>query len=432
MIRLFEEARWDVNHVRGAGWNPLAEVIRPGDTVVVKPNWVFHENHSGQGIDCVVTHVSVVDALLDLVLRAKAGKVVVGDAPIQDCDLPTLMEVAGYNSLKQQYRQASTPVVWRDFRGTGPANAEAVWDQKTSCRSLGDYVVLDLGEDSLLEPIAQGAHRFRAWYDTDLIRQRHACGRHQYLIAREVMDADVIISLPKLKTHRKVCVTAALKNVVGMTGEKDSLPHHCRGGTRTGGDCFNGGNPFKLVAEYFLEAAMKRQEGGATYVLRRFSRASHILARLTGADKNLEGNWYGNDTIWRTCLDLNRILLYGRPDGTMAEQPQRRVLTVTDAIVCGEGEGPLRPARHVLGMLSLATNPVAADYVHAHLMGFDWRKIPLIREAFGKFRYPVCSFSPTDIEVHLEGHRLGWPWRAGSTSERPFVPPAGWKGHCER
>jgi hypothetical protein len=29
------------------------------------------------------------------------------------------------------------------------------------------------------------------------------------------------------------------------------------------------------------------------------------------------GNWHGNDTIWRMILDLNKILLYGNPDGTM-------------------------------------------------------------------------------------------------------------------
>ncbi len=129
------------------------------------------------------------------------------------------------------------------------------------------------------------------------------------------------------------------------------------------------------------------------------------------------------------ALDLNRILLYGRLDGTMADLPQRRVLTVTDAIVCGEGEGPLAPMPHAMGILTLAVNSVAAEYVHAHLMGFDWRKIHLIREAFGQFEYPLCKFKPEDIEANFEGqhHRQPWPsWHA-----RPFVPPEGWKGHCE-
>ena len=239
----------------------------------------------------------------------------------------------------------------------------------------------------------------------------------------------MVINLPKLKTHQKACITGALKNLVGINGNKDYLPHHRLGGSRTGGDCYAGGNPFKLVAEHISDAA-NRREGMAAYLLRQTFRASYGLSRLTLADSNLEGNWYGNDTIWRTCLDLNRILIYGRPDGTMAELPQRNVLTLTDAILCGEGNGPLAPTVHPLGMLTLAENPVAADYVHAHLMGFDWRKIPLIREAFGQFKYPLCHFRPDDVEVQFEGRRLSQPWPLWN--RRPFIPPTGWKGHCER
>lgn len=410
--------------------NPFREQVANGGCVVLKPNWVSHENRSGQGMDCMVTHASVLRAVLDLVLRAKPGKVIVGDAPIQGCDLPRLMEAAGYSALKQHYAQAGAPVEWRDFRRTTLASPDGVWQRQTGLRPLEDYVLFDLGLESLLEPIAGDAERFRVtMYNPDLMRQTHAPGRHQYLIAREVIEADLVINLPKLKTHKKACITGALKNLVGINGNKDYLPHHRRGGSRTGGDCYAGGNPFKLAAEHLLDAA-NRHEGWPAYLMRQTSRACHGLAWLTGADKNLEGSWYGNDTVWRMCLDLNRILLYGRWDGTMADTPQRKVLSVTDAIVCGEGEGPLAPTPHSLGMLTLATSPVAAEYVHAHLMGFDWRKIPLIREAFGQFRYPICAFRPEDVEVQFGGQRFRQPWP--EWNRRPFVPPEGWKGHCER
>jgi uncharacterized protein (DUF362 family) len=110
--------------------------------------------------------------------------------------------------------------------------------------------------------------------------------------------------------------------------------------------------------------------------------------------------------------------------------PQRKMLTLTDAILCGEGEGPLASTPHPLGMLTLAANPVAAEYVHAHLMGFDWRKIPLIREAFGQFKYPLCNFRPEDVEVHFEKWRYCQPWPVWNA--RPFLPPTGWKDHCEQ
>lgn len=427
---LFEQRRQDAAKMGSPDWNPLGALISPGEPVTIKPNWVFHENHSGQGMDCLVTHASVLGAVLELVLRARPGKVVVGDAPIQGCDLPKLMAAAGYNALKQHYAQAGVSVEWQDFRRTVLANPEGVWDRQTDLRPLEDYVLFDLGVESLLEPIARDSERFRVtMYNPDLMRQTHAPGRHQYLVARDVIEADVVINLPKLKTHKKACVTGSLKNLVGINGNKDYLPHHRLGGSRTGGDCYAGGNPFKLASEHLSDAA-NRREGMAAYLLRQTMRGTYGLARLTGADNNLEGSWHGNDTVWRMCLDLNRILLYGRPDGTMAEVPQRRVLALTDAIVCGEGEGPLAPTPHPLGMLTLAINPVAAEYVHAHLMGFDWRKIPLIREAFGQFKYPLCMFQPEDVEVQFEGHRFCQPWPLWN--ERPFVPPKGWKGHCER
>ena len=430
VARLLEDAGWNSDNAHTSNWNPFGALIRPGATVAIKPNWVYHDNHSGQGMDCLVTHASVLGAVLDWVLRAKPGKVVVGDAPIQGCDLPRLMEVAGYNTLKQHYAQTSIPVEWRDFRRTVLANPRGVWDRQTDVRPLDDYVLFDLGVESLLEPISRDADRFRVtMYNPDLMRQTHAPGRHQYLIAREVIEADVVINLPKLKTHKKACVTGALKNLVGINGNKEYLPHHRCGGSQTGGDCYSGGNWFKLAAEYLNDAA-NRQAGIPAHLLRRIAQGNYCLARLMGADKNLEGNWYGNDTIWRTCLDLNRILLYGRPDGTLADQPQRETLTLTDAILCGEGEGPLASTPHPLGMLSVAENPVAAEYVHAHLMGFDWNKIPLIREAFGKFRYPLCNFQPMDIEIQLNGQRFSQPWP--QWNDKPFVPPAGWKGHCER
>jgi uncharacterized protein (DUF362 family) len=427
---LCSDAGWDMKSESGSNWNPLGDLIKPGERVVLKPNWVLHENHSGQGMNCLVTHASVLRAVLDVVLRARPGKVVVGDAPIQGCDLPKLMAAAGYNALKQHYAQVAAPVEWRDFRRTVLANPVGVWNRQTDLRPLDDYVLFDLRGESLLEPIARDADRFRVtMYNPDLMQQTHAPGRHQYLVARDVIEADVVINLPKLKTHKKACVTGALKNVVGINGNKDYLPHHRLGGSRTGGDCYAGGNLLKLAAERLSDAA-NRREGIPAYLLRQTSKGSYGLARLTGADNNLEGSWYGNDTIWRTCLDLNRILLYGRPDGTMADQPQRRVLILTDAIVCGEGEGPLAPTPYPLGMLTLAANPVAAEYVHTHLMGFDWRKIPLIREAFGQFKYPLCKFQPGEVEVQFERHRFRQPWPRWN--EPPFVPPAGWKGHCER
>ena len=60
-------------------------------------------------------------------------------------------------------------------------------------------------------------------------------GTHEYLISRSAMDADVFINLPKLKTHKKVGVTLSLKNLVGINGDKNYLPHFCIGTPAEGG-----------------------------------------------------------------------------------------------------------------------------------------------------------------------------------------------------
>jgi uncharacterized protein (DUF362 family) len=409
--------------------NPLAKFVKPGDRVTVKPNLVLHKNNSGAGLESLVTNVAVIKATVDLVIKAGAGQIIVGDAPIQGCNLGELMDLGGYRDLAKYYDKLGVKVEWRDFRRSVLENADGIWDRHTGVRPFEDYVLFDLGAESLLEPISKDAEKFRVtMYNPELMKQTHSPGRHQYLVAREVIDADVVINLPKLKTHKKSGVTGALKNLVGINGNKDYLPHHRLGGSRTGGDCYEGGNPFKLLAEHFLDAGNKR-EGLIAYLLRQASRTSFRIARALGSDQNLEGSWHGNDTIWRTCLDLNRILIYGRPDGTLSDTPQRRILSITDALVCGEGDGPLSPTPHYLGILTLATNSAAAEYVHAHLMGFDWQKISIIREAFGRFPHPICDFSPEEIQVQLDDKLLSQPWPIWN--ERPFLPPSGWEGYCE-
>ena len=73
------------------------------------------------------------------------------------------------------------------------------------------------------------------------------------------------------------------------------------------------------------------------------------------------GNWHGNDTIWRTCLDLNKIFYLGDRSGALGA-PSRRVLNVYDGIVAGEGDGPMGPRARPLGLVAAGEGP-EVDYV---------------------------------------------------------------------
>ncbi len=429
--RLFEIWGLDALRLGSGDWNPLGTWIRPGDRVVVKPNWVLHRNKGGGGMDCLVTHSSVIEAVLEYVALARPGEVILGDAPIQGCDFDLLERRCGISGLLKKFKALGMTVSVRDFRRTVSLGHRIGAMKLEERRPLRDYVLFDLGKQSLLEPLAAHADRFRVtMYNPDLLQRTHAQGKHQYLIAREVMEAAVVLNLPKLKCHQKAGVTGALKNMVGINGNKEYLPHHRRGSPEEGGDCYARRSRLKGLAEDLLDAANRRGRGKVQLLLGRSAQKLLGVARLLGHDANLEGSWYGNDTVWRMCLDLQRILRYGRPDGTMASTPQRQVVSITDAIVGGEGDGPLSPAPVACGFLTGAANPAAADWVHALLMGFEPARIPLIRNAFGEFRYRLVEFSPEAIRVRTAAGEQSTATLTPAAG-RSFLASSGWRGHCE-
>ena len=79
-----------------------------------------------------------------------------------------------------------------------------------------------------------------------------------------------------------------------------------------------------------------------------------------------------------------------------------------------------RPTPNPVVVLIAGTNPVAVDYVATELMGFDWRQIPTLREAFAINDLKLADFSPDEIEVLPE---LGQAFQ--------FNPHFGWKDHIE-
>ena len=429
--RLFRSWRLDLDHYGTSSWNPLADLIPAGSRIVLKPNWVFHENQSGAGLECLITHSSIIEAIAKYVSLTKPAQIVIGDAPLQGCDFEQLRRNAGIEGLADRLRKRGLQFSIVDFRRT-ILTGNAVGGQRSEgLRDVGNFVFFDLKNDSLLESLSKDASKFRVtMYNPEFLQRTHAAGRHQYLIAKEVVEADVVINLPKLKSHKKSCVTGALKNLIGINGNKEYLPHHRKGGSESGGDCYVGRPAWKRVAEDLLDAANRRPPGSMQATFAWMAGTAEKIAVKLGANENLEGSWYGNDTIWRTCLDLQRILRYGRMDGSLAAAPQRTVISITDAIIGGEGEGPLANTPVPSGFVTGALNCAAAEWVHARLMGFDPVKIPLIREAFGQFAYRLTDFSSDAVRVWIADREIPAadirPFEA-----RSFLPPRGWRGHCE-
>lgn len=399
-------ARDALHAVTGAlGWSTadggaFGGVIPAGARVLVKPNWVLHANHGPWGMEPLVTHPSLVKAVVEEALRSGASQVIAGDAPLQGCDFDRLMDVCDYPAWAAALA-AREPKFGglRDFRRTKSVVHE--WHRETAReqRALDHFVLFDLGGESLLEPITvDGAFRV-TMYDPSMMRRTHAPGRHQFLVAREILEADVVINLPKLKTHKKAGITCALKNLIGINGNKEFLPHHRVGGAESGGDCYPGGSRIKRTLEFVYDLQNSTDTTVAQRALTVATRALHRAAHMTGDRLGVEGSWSGNDTIWRTCLDLNRILLYGRPDGSLADTPQRRVLNVVDAVVAGQGDGPLSPEPLPLGLILAGASSAAIDWVGAILLGYAPERIPITAHAFDEFRWPLTDFLPADVRI---------------------------------
>jgi len=416
------------------GWNdaergPLGRVIPNGARVLIKPNFVIHANQSSGGIEPLITHPSLVRAAVDAALKAGASRVLVGDAPVQGCDFDHLMAITGLGEWATQLMTTEARFAGIiDFRRTTCTFVDGVRIASEDLQAEERFTLFDLAGDSLLEPVTDNRASFRVTcYDPRLMARTHAPGRHQYLITREALDAEIVINLPKLKTHKKAGITCALKNLIGINGNKEYLPHHRLGGAALGGDCYPGSSLLKRATEYALD----RQNGSRSALSSKlWHEAAENLNRIAvrrGDQIGVEGSWLGNDTVWRTGLDLNRILLYGRTDATMSDRPQRQVLHIVDAVIAGQGNGPLSPDPLPLGLILAGSNAAAVDHVGAHLLGYETARVAIVREAFGDFRWPIAGFKSTDVSISGD---LG-EGRADEvlpSCEWPAVSyPAGWR-----
>lgn len=439
----------DREHYGTPSWNPLGEIVHPGDRVILKPNLVISEHLQGQsGLESAVVHGAVVRPVIDYVWLALQGrgKITLLDSPIKETDFHAVLMRTGIGPtidwLTRRYGLDIQVLDLRQLRVERDAAGLMVRQSRLPGDPAG-YRVIDLGQRSMFAEVDHLADRFRstaAVYE-NAVPEAHGQGRHLYSLPVCVLEADAVISLAKMKTHRKAGVTLSLKNVVGLTNEKRWLPHHRLGSPRDGGDEYPDGTRLDVRLKGWARELLKSRPWGRSAarmiglpVLRCYERLVRpVLDRLVeqGPHGRIEeGDWFGNDTVWRMALDLNTVLFYADREGVLREEPQRRYLGLVDGIVGGMEEGPLMPTPRPSGVLAAGLNPVALDMVCARLMGFDWTKIPLIRKAAEREWLPLGRFTLADLTVQSNSER----WRALLCSQDPglaFVAPAGWRGHIE-
>jgi uncharacterized protein (DUF362 family) len=414
------------------------DFIRPGERVVLKPNWVKEHDERTPGNNAwehVVTHPTVIEAVARWVAARLQGRgtVIICDAPQTDSSFAKLREYCELDSLLARCRKTFPGIQFDllDLRPEEWTTIDGITTKRTPLQGdpLGSTHVRLNGASEFVGFHGQG-RLYGASYDMAETNARHNGERHDYLLCRTPVDADVFINLPKLKTHKKVGVTCALKNLVGINANKNWLPHHTEGMPEQGGDQFPAATAKARLENSWMGAA-KRWLKNRPQASRWFVPAKKIGRWFFGDTQKVvrSGNWHGNDTCWRMVLDLNKCFFFFDGAGRPRDNPVK-YLALVDGIIAGEGNGPMSPDAKPCGVILAGAHPVAIDCVAATLMGFDWQKIRLLRQSFRIRELNFVPFPPTAVRA-VSNHT---PWNC--TLEQlddpfDFRPHFGWVGAIE-
>lgn len=429
----------EVIHEEVRGLRPRRDPRR----VVIKPNWVMHETDPAYPISALVTDARVIDATVRACVARfpAAERITVGDCLEQRADWPLLCRQSGLQAVIDTL-EASFPgvVEFRDLRKdvyTQVGDA-LVRDESASHGDPAGYCEVELGGESHLEPIADQAGRFSIHdHDAAVTRNGHAPGDHRYLVSQTVLDADLIINLPKWKAHSKSGLTGALKNLVGINGDKAYLPHFRRGSPRWGGDEYSDegrwlywvqNNAYEMVRGTIAHGLL-RPGWRAVKAINNAIR-SRDRNRIAPADFYVVGgSWHGNQTLWRMIYDLNMVIQRVDRAGRLQSTPQRDYFSIVDGLTSGEGDGPLKAAPRETNVLVCGDDPFAIDTVLSWAMGFDPEKIPMLAERRQYLGVEWGQFTLDDLAVSMDGR----PRRLRELDvDFRFAPPPGWLGHIER
>jgi len=320
---------WDVvvGTALGTQSDPLSDLISQGDTVLIKPNMVAASG-------AAYSHPSVVRPLIDMAVTAGATKIWVGDgSPGFTNGEKYLLDtkyVAMVEALDTKHANIEIRIVNLNDRGTNKKWRWINLDQNSAFAG-SSYTDYDMG----YYDVTLYNHQYYKTADSYGINPNgQAMG--WYAISEYVLDSDVIINVPKMKNHWTNIVTLALKNLVGIT----------------------------------VASTYDNSDAG-------FVRIPH---NKKGDARGSYDVTFGNDVLWRSILDLNRIVLYADSQGSVRSTKQRKYFNVLDGIVANEknaaGSDP-----YDMKIALASIDPVALDAVGARLMGYNFKKLPGIEEA---------------------------------------------------
>ncbi len=304
-------------------------------------------------------------------------------------------------------------------------------------------IIIDLKKNSLLFELEKNndGNFYGADYDRKIVNSNHNIHRNLYNISKVFLDSDVVISVPKLKTHKKAGVTLNLKNFVGINIHKNYLPHYRIGCPKQNGDSFPNMNSFlnssRFLLYHFRDIFLSNHRSRLGKWIYLFLRSrviiEYFIVRLFFPRFRYhyyymnDGNWSGNDTVWRTILDLNIILRFTNKNGNIKKTPQRKLFSVIDGIIGGERDGPLNPNPRNEGVILIGNNLLLTDLVATKIMGFDYMKIPSLKNALSLKNYDFINKNDIDrISIISNNEQLDNINYNSLNLSLNFIPPTGW------
>jgi len=436
--KLLMDLELDKKNIGTKKWNPFKDLIKKGQKVVIKPNLVMDTHPLGKkGVLCTITHASVIRPIIDYLLLATKGKIniTICDVPLQSANWNNLIKISRLKDLVDYYEQRKVKINLLDLRyEIAIKNKEGLIIKKIKkIRDPKGYSIVNLGKGSALMPIIKYYKKLEITdYGSGTVLKHHNYEKNEYFISNTILNSDLFINVPKLKTHQKAGITFAMKNLIGINGDKSWIAHHRSGSPKKGGDEY-----LKFRFKNLLKAIWVQLKKSKFRYLTKFSLKVYQKIILKGktfaqsqiSDLNIrgitDGSWYGNDTLWRCIKDLNNIIFYANKKGKMKKQQQRKYFSIGDGIIAGDKEGPMENIPKPGGILIGGFNPVYIDRVAASIMGFDYQKIPQIKNGFINQSWNLCRYTENEII-----------WKSNLKNVKElnlkFVPPRYWVGHIEK
>jgi len=414
------------------------KVLFDNAKVVIKPNYVFHVNNGCNDFESLVTHSSIIKAIIDMIISSNRNiQITILDVPMQSANWDSIIKKSRIDDLVTYYKEekgvniqlidARRERVLTDPYGT-------VLKRYLYNGDPEGYVSVQLGSESELNTISEQYQKFEVTdYNIREMRKHQNRKKHEYLISKTVLESDLFINVPKLKCHKRAGITICLKNMIGINGSKDWLPHHRRGSLFEGGDEYLNRKLKQKVFYSLVRFVRLKTPRLYKYIADAyyFINGKTDLTKLKFNEKSIQGgSWYNNDTIWRTILDVNKIILYADKNGVLKNTPQRKYIAIVDGIIGMEREGPLTGTPKKGGIILAGFEPSSVDLVATRLMGFDENKIPQLNNLKNLKR--KLGASSIDELTILSSNKK---WKLLKTNPQKvslnFVPAAGWKDHVE-